>query len=149
VFLLSNKNQIDALPQDVLSLFNNLCERDKPLVWIASISKDGKPHIVPTCFVRPVGGNKIAIGGVFIKQTVKNLKLNSQIAMGSARFADGYDGYMLKGTSQVIEYGTEFEKFRKEIYEFTKGRRTINWMVSVSVEKVFSLKPKEGAKRIL
>ena len=144
-----NKNRIYTLPQDVLSLFDNLCERDKPLIWIASISKDGKPHIVPTCFVKPAGGNRIVIGGVFIKQTVKNLKQNPQIAMGAARFVDGYDGYMLKGTSQVIESGTEFDKLRREIYDFTKGRRTINWMVSVSVESVFSLKPREGAKRIL
>src|SRR5208283_1114253 len=105
--LLLNKNHIDTLPQDALSLFDNLCEKDKPLIWIASISKDGKPHIVPTCFVRPAGGNKIVIGGVFIKQTVKNLKQNSQIAMGSARFVEGYDGYMVKGTSQVIESGSE------------------------------------------
>ncbi len=65
-----------SLPKDYLGYFDNLCEKEKPLIWVATISEDGRPHLVPSCFVKPLGENKIAIGCVFIKQTLKDVSGN-------------------------------------------------------------------------
>lgn len=124
-----------------LGFFDNMCQRDRPLVWVATISKDGKAHLVPTCFVKPLDVNRVAIGCVFLKQTLKNVRRNNNVALAAAKFEDGYDGYMIKGTGEIFDNGEHFEHLKESIYKSTRGRRTISNILVVTVEKVFSLKP--------
>ncbi len=134
---------------DFLSFFDNMCQRDRPLIWVATISADGRPHLVPTCFVKPLDDNRIAVGCVLIKQTLANVKRNRYVALGAVRFAEGYDGYMIKGTGEVVDRGEIFERLKKTVYECSKGRRTISGTLIVTIEHVYSLKPVSGRKRIL
>ena len=138
-----------ALPKDLSLYFDNLCDREKPLIWFATISKDGRPHVVPTCFVQSLNNGKIAVGGVLIRQTIKNVMSNRYVALGSTKMTEtGYRGYMIKGSATVLQTGAEFEKLKDTIYQSTKGRRTINWMILVSPDRVYSLEPRDGAKRV-
>lgn len=132
-----------------MSYFDNIGNREKPLVWIGTLGKDGNPHVVPTSFVRPLeGGRKIAVGGVFIVQTVKNLEKHPKVSLSSAKFSEGYDGYLIKGTAKIVREGKEFDEFKKMIHDATKGRRTIKWMIVVDVDRIYSLKPIDGRKRV-
>jgi MoaD family protein len=140
--------QVQTSPRDLPSYFDNFCERDKPLVWVATTSKDGSPHLVPTCFVKQIADDRIAIGCVFVKQTVRNVLRDPKVTLASVRFTEGYDGYMIKGKAQIHDKGEVFERMKNEIYASTKGRRTIRWVMLVSVEKIYSLKPGEGRKQI-
>jgi predicted pyridoxine 5'-phosphate oxidase superfamily flavin-nucleotide-binding protein len=146
-------SHVRPLPEDFAAFFDNLCGKDKPLVWISTLSRDGTPHVVPTCFVKLVsdkdGNKKIAIGGIFIRQTVRNLIRNQNISVGSsAKFSDGFHGYLVKGRAEVSDSGSEFEELKKIIYDLTKGRRTIRWMILVSLNRIYSLDPNDGKKRI-
>jgi len=116
--------QTESITKDYLGYFNNLCDRERPLIWVASISKDGRPHLVPTCFVKPISEDKIAIGCVFIKQTVRNVLRNSMIALSSVKFVDGYNGFMIKGNAQVKDSGNEFESMKKWYLMHPKGRES-------------------------
>ncbi len=140
---------MQTFPKDLDNYFDNLCDREKPLVWFATISGDGRPHIVPTCFVQLVQDGKIAIGGVFIRQTIRNIKSNQYVALGSTMMTEaGYRGYMIKGTAVVFQGGPEFEKLKDTVHRATKGRRTINWMIIVTPDRIYSLEPRTGSKRM-
>ena len=140
----------EALPRvgDYLNLFENMCNKDRPLVWVSTISSDGTPHLVPTCFVKPLDENRIAIGCVFIKRTLQNVKRNGYVTLAAVRFSEGWDGYMIKGTGEVVEKGDVFEQLKKTVLESSKGRRTIIGVLIVTVESVYSLKPASGSKRV-
>ncbi|HKM74819.1 MAG TPA: pyridoxamine 5'-phosphate oxidase family protein [Candidatus Bathyarchaeia archaeon] len=133
--------------KDVLSFFDIMCQRDRPLVWVSTISADGTPHLVPTCFVKPYDTNKIAIGCVFIKQTVENVKRDKRVSLASVRFTEGYDGYMIKGAGEVIDRGEIFDVIKKAVHEASKGKRTIFSVIIVTIDSVYSLKPTIGRKR--
>ena len=133
---------------DYLNFFDNMCSRDRPLVWVSTISNDGRPHLVPTCFVKPLDNNRIAIGCVFIKQTLQNVKLNSYITLAAVRFSEGYDGYMIKGTGELADAGDAFEDLKKTVLESSKGKRIIYSTLIVTIDEVYSLKPATGSKRI-
>lgn len=140
----------EALPRvkDYLNLFENMCHKDRPLVWVSTISSDGRPHLVPTCFVKPLGENRIAIGCVFIKQTLQNVKRNKYVTLAAVRFSEGWDGYMIKGTGEVVEKGDVFEQLKKTVLESSKGKRNIYSALIVTIEGVYSLKPASGSKRV-
>ena len=137
-----------TVKDDYLNFFDNMCHRDRPLVWVATISNDGRPHLVPTCFVKPLDNNRIAIGCVFIKQTLKNVKRNRYVTLAAVRFSDGYDGYMIKGMGELTDAGDVFEQLKKNVLESSKGKRTIFSTMIVTIEEVYSLKPATGSKRI-
>jgi predicted pyridoxine 5'-phosphate oxidase superfamily flavin-nucleotide-binding protein len=133
---------------DYLNFFDNMCHRDRPLIWVATISNDGRPHLVPTCFVKPLDNNRIAIGCVFVKQTLQNVKRNRFVTLAAVRFSEGYDGYMIKGTGELVDAGDIFEQLKKTVLESSKGKRTIYSTLIVTIEEVYSLRPTSGGKRI-
>lgn len=134
------------IPKEVLEAFDNLCYPEKSLVWVATCS-GGKPHLVPVCFVKALGDDRLLIGNVFIKQTERNIKANSRIAVGVAFKREGWDGYMLKGEAEILKEGEPFESFKKEVFERTKGKRKLASALLVSVAEVYSLAPRRGRKR--
>ena len=140
----------ESLPraEEYLNFFENMCHKDRPLVWVATMSSDGRPHLVPTCFVKPLDENRIAIGCVFIKQTLQNVKRNRYVTLAAVRFSEGYDGYMIKGTGEVIEKGDVFEQLKKTVLEASNGKRAIHSVLIVRIEAVYSLKPASGSKRV-
>lgn len=141
-------SKVNEFDHGFLGYFDNLCQREKPLIWVATTSGDGRPHVVPTCFVKPLDGETIAIGCTFVKKTVNNIKQNGQVAMAAAKFDGGYDGYMVKGKAKVVEQGAVFDRMSATVKEATGGRRTVRHVILVSVDEVYSLSPREGRKRV-
>jgi predicted pyridoxine 5'-phosphate oxidase superfamily flavin-nucleotide-binding protein len=133
---------------DFLTYFDNMCQREKPVVWVSTISSDGRPHLVPSCFVKPIGGDRVAIGCVFISQTVKNVSRNQNVTIGATRFDNGYDGYMIKGTAQVLEEGEVFDEMKEAVRAASNGRRSVRHVLLVSIKDVYSLKPGSGSKKV-
>ena len=134
---------------EYLNFFDTMCNKDRPLVWVATISSDGRPHLVPTCFVTPLDDNRVAVGCVFIKKTLENVKRNKYVTLAAVRFAEGYDGYMIKGTGELVDDGVVFDQIKKAVYESSKGKRTVYRTLIVTIEQVYSLRPASGSKRIL
>ena len=134
----TNKNEI-------LKRFEVECRKNE--VWISTFFEE--PHLAPVCFVKVID-DKIVIANNFLTKTVSNLKKNPQIALGVV-FLDkeGYDGYMVKGKAEIYESGEYFEKMKEYVLKRSKGRREPRSVIVVDVEKIYSLKPGFGKKRII
>jgi uncharacterized protein len=138
----------EGLLSKVLPFFDGMCRSDKPLVWVSTIGKDGRPHLVPTCFVKALEDGRIAIGCVFVMQMVANARRNPNVTLASARFTDGYDGYMLKGRAEILGEGEVFDMMKGRVLEASNGRRTIRWVLLFSIDGVYSLRPGGGRKKL-
>lgn len=136
-----------GITQEILEVFDNRCDPEKSLIWIATLSGD-TPHLAPVCFVKNLGNDELLIACVFISKTASNVKNGSKMALGTSLRREGYDGYLLKGTGEVISEGGLFEDFKKEITERTSGKRVPRGVILFTAEEAYSLKPFRGKKRI-
>ncbi len=136
------------IPEEVLKAFDNLCHPEKPLVWVATSSKD-MPHLVPVCFVKALDDGRLLIGNVFISRTEQNIESNPRIALAVAFKRNGWDGYLLKGRAEVLKEGSLFDSFKQEVLERSGGKRKLRSALLVSVEEVYSLAPRKGNKRLV
>lgn len=133
--------------QDILKTFCNMCEKEKPLIWLATVDGD-VPHLAPVCFVKSKD-NKLLVANVFVSKTVTNINKGSKIAAGVVFDKNRRDGYLVKGKGTVLDKGQVFEEFYEEVIEKTGGKRIPRSVILITVEKFYSLKPFSGKKRIL
>ncbi|MBE0522557.1 MAG: pyridoxamine 5'-phosphate oxidase family protein [Candidatus Methanoperedenaceae archaeon] len=135
-----------AMPDDVKNIFDNPeCDKQKALTWVSTVTEDGDPHLAPVCFVKSIGNDKLLIGVSFISKTASNIKNGSRVAVGNAVYPNGY---MIKGSGEVIETGKYFDDFKERINKRFGGKIKPKAVLLVSVEEIYHLKPAEGKKRI-
>ncbi|ADC65868.1 pyridoxamine 5'-phosphate oxidase-related FMN-binding protein [Ferroglobus placidus DSM 10642] len=131
---------------EILKFFENNCKKDF-LVWIASYGKE--LHLAPVCFVLS-REDKLVIAYNFVKKTVENIKKNPKVAVGVAKKVEGgFDGYLVKGRAEIHEKGEFFEEIKEFVEKESGGRRSPKAAIVVYPEKVYSLKPGEGKKRLI
>ncbi len=135
------------ISDEILEAFDNRCYPEKSLVWVATLSGE-TPHLVPVCFVKNLGQGQLLIAYVFISKTASNVKKGSRMALGTSFRHDGYDGYLLKGSGELIMEGKLFEDFKKEITDKTSGKRVPRGAILFKAEEAYSLKPFRGKKKI-
>jgi predicted pyridoxine 5'-phosphate oxidase superfamily flavin-nucleotide-binding protein len=134
------------MPDEVLKMFDNPdCDKQKVLTWISTVTEQGDPHLAPVCFVKPIDNDKLLIGVSFISKTALNIKSGSRVAVGNAVYPNGY---MVKGSGQIVETGKYFEDFKERINKRFGGKIKPRAAIIVSVEEVYHLKPEKGRKRI-
>jgi predicted pyridoxine 5'-phosphate oxidase superfamily flavin-nucleotide-binding protein len=135
-----------AMPDDVKNTFENPeCDKQKVLTWVSTVTEDGDPHLAPVCFVKAIGNDKLLIGVSFISKTASNIKNGSRIAVGNAVYPNGY---MIKGSGEVMDSGKYFDDFKERINKRFGGKIKPKAVLLVSVEEIYHLKPAEGKKRI-
>ncbi|MDW7727446.1 MAG: pyridoxamine 5'-phosphate oxidase family protein [Candidatus Methanoperedens sp.] len=135
-----------AMPDDVKNIFDNPeCDKQKALTWVSTVTENGDPHLAPVCFVKSIGNDKLLIGVSFISKTASNIKNGSRVAVGNAVYPNGY---MIKGSGEVIETGKYFDDFKERINKRFGGKIKPKAVLLVSVEEIYHLKPAEGKKRI-
>ncbi|MBC7101134.1 pyridoxamine 5'-phosphate oxidase family protein [Methanothermobacter tenebrarum] len=133
------------LPEEAQEMLNNeFCNKEKPLIWIATVN-DGNPHLAPVCFVKVIDSDKLLIAVNFASKTMKNIQKGSKVAIGSAKY---YDGYMIKGTGKIIKEGSHFEEVKNMVKERFGEKIKPQAALLVEIEEIYSLKPKPGSKRI-
>lgn len=133
------------LPEEAQEMLNNeFCSKEKPLIWIATVD-DGNPHLAPVCFVKVIDSDKLLIAVNFASKTMKNIQKGSKVAIGSAKY---YDGYMIKGTGKIIKEGSHFEEVKNMVKERFGEKIKPQAALLVEIEEIYSLKPKPGSKRI-
>ncbi len=134
------------MPDEVLKTFENPdCDKQKVLTWISTVTEKGDPHLAPVCFVKTIGSDKLLIGVSFITKTTANIKRGSRVAVGNAAYPDGY---MIKGSGEVLDSGKYFEDFKERINKRFAGKIKPKAAILVNVEEIFHLKPAEGKKKI-
>ncbi len=135
-----------AMSDEVIKMFENPdCDKQKVLTWISTVTEEGEPHLAPVCFVKPIDKDKLLIGVSFISKTASNIKNGSRVAIGNAVYPNGY---MVKGSGEVMNSGKYFEDFKERINKRFGGKIKPKAALLVSVEEVYHMKPAEGRKRI-
>jgi predicted pyridoxine 5'-phosphate oxidase superfamily flavin-nucleotide-binding protein len=135
-----------TIPDDVKKIFDNPdCDKQKALTWVSTVTEEGDPHLVPVCFVKSIGNDKLLIGVSFISKTLSNIKNGSRVAVGNAVYPNGY---MIKGSVEVIDIGKYFDDFKERINKRFGGKIEPKAVLLVSVEEIYHLKPAEGKKSI-
>jgi predicted pyridoxine 5'-phosphate oxidase superfamily flavin-nucleotide-binding protein len=134
------------MPDEVIKMFDNPdCDKQKVLTWVSTVTQEGDPHLAPVCFVKPIDNDKLLIGVSFIAKTALNIKSGSRVAVGNAVYPNGY---MIKGSGQIVETGKYFEDFKERINKRFGGKIKPRAAILVNVEEVYHLKPEKGRKRI-
>lgn len=134
------------MTDEIIKVFENIdCDKTKALTWVATVTKEGDPHIAPACFIKPVDKDKILIGISFISKTVSNIKNGSRVAVGNAIYPDGY---MVKGKGDIFKEGPHFDDFKERIEKRFGGKIKPKAVLLVNVEEIYHLKPAGGKKRI-
>jgi len=135
-----------AMPDEVIKMFDNPdCDKQKVLTWVSTVTKEGEPHLAPTCFVKTEDNDKLLIGVSFMSKTALNVKNGSRVAVGNAVYPNGY---MIKGSGEILNSGKYFEDFKERINKRYGGKIKPKAALLVKVEEVYHLKPAEGKKRI-
>ncbi len=135
-----------AMPEEVIKTFENPeCDKQKVLTWVSTVTEEGYPHLAPVCFVKVIGNDKLLIGVSFISKTTSNIKRGSRVAIGNAVYPNGY---MIKGSAEVMDSGKYFDDFKERINKRFGGKIKPKAALLVSVEEIYHLKPAEGRKRI-
>ncbi|MFQ6071148.1 MAG: pyridoxamine 5'-phosphate oxidase family protein [Methanosarcinales archaeon] len=132
------------IPKEALEMLDNpTCSKEKPITWVSTVNEDGTPHMAPVCVVKAVEEDKLLIAVTYIMKTAENIKRGSKVAVGAAKY---YDGFMVKGTGEIIDTGPLFEDVKKRVQE--RFKLTAKAALIVKVEEVYSHKPKSGKKKI-
>ncbi len=135
-----------AMPDEVIKMFDNPdCDKQKVLTWVSTATKEGEPHLAPACFVKTEDNDKLLIGISFMSKTALNVKNGSRVAVGNAVYPNGY---MIKGSGEILNSGKYFEDFKERINKRFGGKIKPKAALLVNVEEVYHLKPAEGRKRI-
>ncbi len=135
------------MPDEVIKIFENPdCDKQKALAWVSTVTEKGDPHLAPVCFVKAIDNDKLLIGVSFISKTASNIKNGSRVAVGNAVYPDGY---MIKGSGEIMDSGKYFEDFKERINKRFGGKIKPKAVLLVKVEEIYHLKPAEGRKRIV
>jgi predicted pyridoxine 5'-phosphate oxidase superfamily flavin-nucleotide-binding protein len=135
-----------TMSDEVIKTFENVdCDKTKALTWVATVTKEGDPHLAPVCFIKPIDQDKLLIGISFITRTASNIKNGSKVAIGNAVYPNGY---MVKGKGKVLTEGKYFEDFKERIDKRFGGKIKPKAALLVDIEEIYHLKPAEGKKRI-
>jgi uncharacterized protein len=135
-----------TMSDEVIKMFENIdCDKTKILTWVATVTKEGDPHLAPVCFVKPIDKDKLLIGISFAIQTTKNIQNGSRVAVANAIYPNGY---MVKGKGEIFTEGQYFNDYKERIEKRFAGKIKPKAALLVHVEEAYHLKPAEGKKRI-
>ncbi|MBM4242130.1 MAG: hypothetical protein FJ150_10815 [Euryarchaeota archaeon] len=137
------------LPEEAIEMFNNEnCDKDKPLVWIATVGNmdvEGSPHIAPVCFTKVVESDKLLIAINFATKTMSNIETYSKVAVG---IAVHYEGFMVRGSGMIIKDGEYFEEVGEMVKARFGDKIKPQAALLIDILEVYSLKPGPGGKRV-
>lgn len=135
-----------AMPDEVIKIFENPdCDKQQALTWVSTVTEEGDPHLAPVCFIKTIDKDKLLIGVSFISKTASNIENGSRVAIGNAVYPNGY---MIKGSGEIMKTGKYFEDVKERINKRFGGKIKPKAALLVEVEEIYHLKPAEGKKRI-
>ena len=119
---------------------------EKNLVFLATVSKEGVPNVVPIGFARPLNENTILIADNYMNKTIKNLEDNHKLSL-IVQDAKSLP-YQFKGTVEIFKSGEYFDEvvdWAQNVMSELEPKSAILF----TVEDIYSVKPgPEAGKKI-
>ena len=79
------------------------------ITYLATVSKDSKPNVVPMGLVEPISDSEILIVDVLFNKTRKNLEENAQVAL-AVTDVNRLQAYQFKGKAKIAKSGDLFNR---------------------------------------
>ena len=94
----------------------------KLLAWervcrVATVNRDGTPHLVPVCHL--VAGGRIYFGSGDRARKARNIETNPRVTVTVDLYSDDWAqirGVMVQGTARMIRRGPRFTSVRRRLY---------------------------------
>ncbi|GAB6056662.1 pyridoxamine 5'-phosphate oxidase family protein [Methanobacterium movens] len=119
---------------------------EKNLVFVATVSKEGVPNVVPIGFARPLDEKSILIADNYMNKTIKNLEDNHKLSL-IVQDAKSLP-YQFKGTVKIFKSGEYFDQvvdWAQNVMSELEPKSAILF----TVEDIYSVKPgPEAGKKI-
>ncbi|MCD7856131.1 MAG: pyridoxamine 5'-phosphate oxidase family protein [Clostridiales bacterium] len=110
-------------------------------MWDLATCCDGEPNVVPVAFKLITDEGKLAVGDVFLKTTLNNLKANSGKIAVSAYDGKTLEGYQIKGTAEYLTEGEIVSSFKAMVEKMFNGAATAKGALLITPEKVIVTTP--------
>ena len=99
--------------------------KDNEVGRLATIDKDGLPHVVPVCYIYRLGALWIATD--YETKKYRNLLVNDKVAMVVDTGYDSNRGIVIQGRTRIYERGEEFRKTYVAFYKRFNWVRATPW----------------------
>ena len=107
-----------------------------------------EPNAVPVAFKDVLEDGTLAVGDVFLEETLNNIRANGKIAV-SAFNAATMEGYQIKGKARYVTEGEVVEVFKKAVSDMFHGAATAKGALLITPEKVIVTTPGAENKKVL
>ena len=94
--------------------------KDNEVGRLATISKDGLPHVVPVCYMYRSGDLWVATD--YETGKYRNLRSNKKVALVVDTGYDSNRGILIQGRAQIYERGKEFRRI------YAVFHKKFNWV---------------------
>jgi len=110
-------------------------------LWDLATCANGEPNVVPVGLKRVTDDGKLAVGDVFLKTTLENLKANGGKIAVSVYDLKGMEGYQIKGTAEYVTEGAVVEKLKAAADKMFGGALPVKGALIITPEKVIVTTP--------
>ncbi len=111
------------------------------LCRFATVSEDGKPHVVPVIYA--MDGGKVVVAIDYGTKKLKNLRKNPNVALVVDEYHPNH-AVMIEGRCEVFERGREYRRLLRLLFDRFEFYRRDPWgegecpIISVTPEKAFA-----------
>lgn len=81
---------------------------------LATVTKDGEPHVIPVGFGKVLSDDEILLVDVFMGRTRENIKANPRVSVSVWDY-DNLQGYEFKGKARIETSGKVFDESVKMV----------------------------------
>lgn len=113
--------------------------------FVGTASRDGMPNIAIKGSLRVLDDEHLLFADLFSKKTRKNLEENPKVAV-MASDAGKSEGYILKGTAELLAEGPLYDRIAEELSKSPKKLPQPRYVVKIKVDAICdqSLGPRAG-----
>ena len=116
-------------------------------MWDIATCADGEPNVVPVAFKDVTEDGKLVVGDVFLKTTLKNIKVNDGKIAISAYDAESLEGYQIKGKAEYVADGEIVNTFKAMVEKMFNGAVTAKGALVITPAKVIVTTPGADNKK--
>ena len=117
-------------------------------MWDIATSDGAQPNVVPVAFKEITPDGKLLVGDVFLETTLRNIKLNGNVAI-SVYDPATLQGYQIKGTASYITSGKIVDDFKAIVEKMFKGAATAKGALIITPARVIVTTPGADNKKEL
>ena len=117
-------------------------------MWDIATSDGAQPNVVPVAFKEITPDGKLLVGDVFLETTLRNIKLNGNVAI-SVYDPATLQGYQIKGTASYITSGKIVDNFKAIVEKMFKGAATAKGALIITPARVIVTTPGADNKKEL